>query len=87
MMNLLRDGNLNNDEYLKICKKTIDDNDIRFRIKNKINNIPQSLIKEQKGYNITRILLDMRAGKLNLNNFPRKSQKNTYSFQIPLAWP
>ncbi len=38
-------------EKTHICKKIIEDNDARFRIKNKINNILQSFLKEQKGYN------------------------------------
>ena len=36
-MDDLRDGVLEGDAYLKLCKKTIEFNDIRFRIKNKIN--------------------------------------------------
>lgn len=50
-MEKLRDGKLSDSEYLNICKQTIIDNDIRFRIKNKINNLSNSYIKEQKGYN------------------------------------
>jgi GNAT superfamily N-acetyltransferase len=38
-------------EKTHICKKIIEDNDARFRIKNKINHILQSHLKEQKGYN------------------------------------
>jgi RimJ/RimL family protein N-acetyltransferase len=38
-------------EKTQICKKIIEDNDARFRIKNKINYILQSHLKEQKGYN------------------------------------
>lgn len=38
-------------EKTRICKKIIEDNDARFRIKNKINHILQSYLKEQKGYN------------------------------------
>ena len=39
-------------EKTQICKKIIEDNDARFRIKNKINYILQSHLKEQKGYNL-----------------------------------
>jgi hypothetical protein len=53
MMDNLRDGNLDDTNYLKICKKTILYNDIRFRIKNKINLLNNSNIKEEKGYSIT----------------------------------
>lgn len=41
----------NENEKTQICKKIIEDNDARFRIKNKINYILQSHLKEQKGYN------------------------------------
>jgi hypothetical protein len=56
-MDLLRDANLSDTEYLTLCRKTILDNDIRFRIKNKINNASRSSLKEQKGYHKTGIFL------------------------------
>lgn len=34
-----------------LCIEIIEENDRRFRVKNKINNILNSLLKEQKGYN------------------------------------
>lgn len=58
-MDILRDAEIHDDEYLKICKKTIIDNDIRFRIKNKMNNIANSNIKEQKGYKTTKYYLSI----------------------------
>ena len=58
-MDILRDGNTTNEIYMKICKECIEMNDIRFRIKNKINMISNSSIKEQKGYKISRILIDL----------------------------
>jgi len=48
-MDKLRDE-INEREYLKLCKECIESNDIRFRIKNKINLISNSLLKEQKSY-------------------------------------
>ena len=39
MMDILRDGNVNEEKYLKICKECVDYNDIRFRVKNKINYV------------------------------------------------
>lgn len=48
----LIDEEQNIKEWVSECKKTIIDNDRRFRIKNKINNIMNSLLKEQKGYNL-----------------------------------
>jgi GNAT superfamily N-acetyltransferase len=41
---------INDEEKNNLCKKIIEDNDARFRIKNKINNLLQSSLKEQKGY-------------------------------------
>ena len=57
MMDILRDGNVNKTEYLQICKECIEYNDIRFRIKNKINCIYKSSLKEQKSYKINRLLI------------------------------
>jgi len=59
MMDSLRDGNLNQDIYLQICKECIDYNDIRFRVKNKINYISSSLLKEQKSYKIYRFVIQI----------------------------
>ena len=42
--------NINKESWIDLCKKTLDYNDIRFRIKNKINYICNSSIKEHKGY-------------------------------------
>ena len=58
MMDILRDGDkINEESYLKICKECITYNDIRFRIKNKINYISNSCLKEQKSYKINRIII------------------------------
>ena len=54
MMDIIKDSNLSNEEYLIKCKECIEANDIRFRIKNKINFTSNSVLKEQKGYNILR---------------------------------
>jgi len=56
-MDILRDGDTTNEIYMKICKECIEMNDIRFRIKNKINLISKSSIKEQKGYKISRLII------------------------------
>ena len=61
-MDILRDGNISDEDYTKLCRECIDSNDIRFRIKNKINLISNSEIKEQKSYKINRIFI-----KLNCN--------------------
>ena len=57
MMDILRDGNVNETEYLKTCKECIDFNDIRFRVKNKINFVSNSSLKEQKSYKINRLVI------------------------------
>jgi len=57
MMNILRDGDVNDNEYLKTCKECIEFNDIRFRVKNKINYISESFLKEQKSYKINRLVI------------------------------
>ena len=60
LMDLLRDGvNIDNQEYVILSKNTIIANDVRFRIKNKINILSNSHIKEQKGYKVTKILFDL----------------------------
>jgi len=59
MMDKLRDAELRDDIYLKICKDCIEYNDIRFRIKNKINYVSKSDLKEQKGYKINRLLIEI----------------------------
>jgi hypothetical protein len=59
MMELLRDGNIDDTEYLKLCKETIIGNDMRFRVKDKINCISNSLLKEQKGYIVTKVFFDI----------------------------
>ena len=59
MMDILRDSNISNDHYLIKCKECIEANDIRFRIKNKINFVSNSILKEQKGYNVLRIVFDI----------------------------
>jgi hypothetical protein len=60
LMDLLRDGvNIDDEEYTKLCKDTIIANDVRFRIKNKINILSNSHIKEQKGYKSLKILIDL----------------------------
>ena len=59
MMDSLRDGNLNEGMYLQICKECIEYNDIRFRVKNKINYVSNSVLKEQKSYKINRLVIQI----------------------------
>jgi hypothetical protein len=69
MMDLLRDGELDEINYLKICRDCIEYNDIRFRVKNKINYISNSLLKEQKSYKINRILIEINDNIVNISEF------------------
>jgi hypothetical protein len=52
-MDVLRDGIISGVEYTKLCRECIITNDMRFRIKNKINMISNSELREQKSYKIT----------------------------------
>lgn len=56
-MDFLRDGSIDDKTYLNLCKECIETNDIRFRVKNKINIISNSSLKEQKSYKIKRIFI------------------------------
>ena len=57
MMDILRDKQVDNNTYLTVCKDCIEYNDVRFRVKNKINNISKSILKEQKSYKINRLVI------------------------------
>lgn len=59
-MEFLRDGNLNDNDYFVTNKKTILKNDVRFRIKNKINILSNSVFKEQKSYVVTKKIIDLK---------------------------
>jgi len=71
MMDVLRDGKSSNEEYLKVCKECIEYNDIRFRVKNKINYISNSSLKEQKGYKKNILLIELSNEITNINDFIR----------------
>ena len=67
MMDILRDSkNITNEEYYKKCKECIDANDMRFRIKNKINNITNSTLKEQKSYNVLRCVFYLKDNSIDM---------------------
>lgn len=52
MMDVLR-TNISTEQYLKTCKDCIELNDIRFRIKARINQASNSDLREQKSYKTT----------------------------------
>ena len=59
-MDLLKDGNLSETDYIIECKKCIEYNYMRFNCKDKINNCFNSDFKEQKSYNKQTIVLDIQ---------------------------
>ena len=71
MMDVLRDGDVDNEEYLKVCKECIEYNDIRFRVKNKINYASKSLLKEQKSYKVNGLLIEMSDNIVDVEAFVR----------------
>lgn len=74
MMDILRDGDISDIVYLKKCKECIEFNDIRFRVKNKINYISNSTLKEQKGYKKNRILIEIHPMISNIDLFMKPIQ-------------
>uniref|UniRef100_A0A6C0B034 Uncharacterized protein n=1 Tax=viral metagenome TaxID=1070528 RepID=A0A6C0B034_9ZZZZ len=71
MMDILRDGCISNEEYLKVCKECVEYNDIRFRVKNKINYTSNSLLKEQKSYKVNRLVIEVANNISNMEEFVR----------------
>ena len=62
-MDVLRDGTTSDEDYMKLCKECIESNDIRFRIKNKINLISKSTLKEQKSYKVNRLVIHLNCNE------------------------
>ena len=62
-MDVLRDGSTSDKEYMKLCRECIESNDIRFRIKNKINLISNSALKEQKSYKVNRLVVHLNCNE------------------------
>jgi len=62
-MDVLRDGTTSDEDYMKLCKECIESNDIRFRIKNKINLISNSTLKEQKSYKVNRLVVHLNCNE------------------------
>jgi len=68
-MDILRDGTTSNEDYMKLCRECIESNDIRFRIKNKINLISKSTLKEQKSYKVNRLVIHLNCDEQYLDLF------------------
>ena len=79
-MDVLRDGTTIDELYMKLCKECIDNNDIRFRIKNKINLISNSELKEQKSYKINRLLIELNCNVEHLHLFIKPIQYFSYIY-------
>jgi len=62
-MDILRDDAITDDYYIKLCKECVESNDVRFRIKNKINLISNSELKEQKSYKIRRLIIELNCNE------------------------
>ena len=62
-MDVLRDGTTSDEDYIKLCKECTECNDIRFRIKNKINLISNSTLKEQKSYKVNRLVVHLKCNE------------------------
>jgi hypothetical protein len=71
MMDILRDGETDESTYLMICKRCIEYNDIRFRVKNKINYVSESYLKEQKSYRINRLFIEINDDVSDITGFVR----------------
>lgn len=69
MMDILRDADVDDETlYLKICRDCIEYNDIRFRVKNKINIVSMSALKEQKSYKTNRMVIILKEDIIHLTD-------------------
>lgn len=79
-MNKLRDMNEMDNEYSTLCKMCITTNDIRFRIKNKINLISNSCLKEQKSYHPNRICIELNCSEKCVDLFIQPIRYLSYQY-------
>jgi hypothetical protein len=79
-MDVLRDGNISDVEYTKLCRECIVTNDVRFRIKNKINLISNSELREQKSYKIRRFSLQIEVEGEDLLLFIEPIRRLSYIY-------
>ena len=68
-MDVLRDGTASDEDYMKLCRECIETNDIRFRIKNKINLVSKSILKEQKSYKVNRLVIQLNCHEQSFDLF------------------
>jgi hypothetical protein len=79
-MDILRDGDVDENTYLTTCKDCIEYNDIRFRIKNKINFASNSNLKEQKSYKSTRLFIEINPNIDNVDDFIKPIKYFSYFY-------
>ena len=81
-MDVLRDGDhdISDVEYTKLCRECIVTNDIRYRIKNKINLISNSELREQKSYKIRRFSMRIEVGDEDLLLFIEPIRRLSYIY-------
>ena len=79
-MDVLRDGNISDVEYTKLCRECIVTNDVRFRIKNKINLISNSELREQKSYKIRRFSMQIEVEGEDLLLFIEPIRRLSYIY-------
>ena len=68
MLDDIKSNNHDDNIKLKLYEIMWDKNDIRFKIKDRINNLSQSILKEQKGYSKNSILINI-CDKVNFDFF------------------
>ena len=79
-MDVLRDGIISDIEYTRLCRECIVTNDVRFRIKNKINLISNSELREQKSYKIRRFSLQIEVEGEDLLLFIEPIRRLSYIY-------
>lgn len=81
-MDVLRDGDhdISDVEYTRLCRECIVTNDVRFRIKNKINLISNSELREQKSYKIRRFSLQIEVEGKDLLLFIEPIRRLSYIY-------
>jgi len=79
-MDLLRDGIISEVEYNRLCRECIVTNDVRFRIKNKINLISNSELREQKSYKIRRFSMQIEVEGEDLLLFIEPIRRLSYIY-------
>jgi len=84
MMEIIRNKYIDTKTYLSICQECTEYNDIRFKVKRKINKISCSLLSEQKSYGVNNLRINVNKNIndddmfLNIINFLSIKHDNIY---------